>query len=134
MPRAKLANVPLEALQKEIQRRQEALPKLIAARDELNRQIAELQSLGTATPKAEARVSSKRVKKGRRAKNKVSLANALAEALKGKQSLSVAEATEAVLSAGYKTTSNAFRSIVNQTLSKNKRFKSKGRGKYALKQ
>ena len=133
MPRAKLSNVSLEALQKEIQRRQKALPKLIAARDELNRQIAELQPLGAATPKAEAQVAGKLVKKGRRAKNKISLADALAEILKGKKATAVAEATEAVLASGYKTASGAFKSLVNQTLIKDKRFKSVSRGQYALK-
>lgn len=45
MPRSRLANVPLAALQAEIERRTKALGKLIAQRDALNRQIAELQAI-----------------------------------------------------------------------------------------
>lgn len=134
MPRSSLAAVPLQQLQQEIIRRQELLPKLVAQRDDLNRQIAELQGLEAApavsrTPKAPGR----RVGKVRRAKNKISLADSLTEAFRGKDSLTVADAAEAVTAAGYKSTSGAFRALVNQTLSKNKRFKNVGRGKYALK-
>jgi chorismate mutase len=56
MPRSKLANVPLAALQAEIARRKKALGKLIAQRDAMNKQIAELQSLaGPAAPKPRAK-------------------------------------------------------------------------------
>ena len=56
MPRAKLAKVSVEELKKEISRRQKALPKLIAKRDVLNCQIAELEALGTiALPAKRAR-------------------------------------------------------------------------------
>jgi hypothetical protein len=130
----KLANVSLEALEKEIGRRSKLLPSLIAKRDELNCQIAELETLGSRGRKARpGRASAKRVKRGRRAKNKLSLADALAAVLKGKKAMGVAEATEAVLASGYKTTSAAFKSIVNQTLIKDKRFGSVSRGQYALK-
>ena len=135
MPRtAKLANVSLEALEKEIRRRRKLLPSLIAKRDEMNRQIAELEALGLPARKARpGRGSAKKAKPRRRAKNKLSLADALAGVLKGKKSMSVAEAAEAVLASGYKTTSSAFKSIVNQTLIRDKRFKSVSRGQYALK-
>jgi hypothetical protein len=136
MPRmTKLANVSLEALEKEIGRRSKLLPSLIAKRDELNRQIAELETLGSRGRKARpGRASAKRVvRRRRRAKNKLSLADALAAVLKGKKAMGVAEATEAVLASGYKTTSAAFKSIVNQTLIKDKRFGSVSRGQYALK-
>ena len=43
MPRAKLASVSITALQAEIQRRIRKLKKLIAKRNRLNQQIAELQ-------------------------------------------------------------------------------------------
>jgi len=45
MPRMSLAKLSTVALKKELQRRLEALPKLIAQRDELNRQIAELEAV-----------------------------------------------------------------------------------------
>ena len=46
MPRAKLAKLSVEDLKREIVRRQKALPKLVHKRDQLNRQIAELEALG----------------------------------------------------------------------------------------
>ena len=134
MPRHKLSNLSMEQLQNEIRRRQMALPKLIAERDALDCQIAELQSLGGAAAKAVVRGRPGRpAGKAKRAKNTISLADALAQALKGKQSLGVAEAVNAVLSAGYKTTSKTFKAIVNKTLLKDKRIKNVGRGRYALK-
>jgi len=139
MPRIKLSVLPLERLQAEIQRRMKELPKLIKQRDELNRRIAEM---GVADVQAEGKVArgrpkaAKAAKAGRRrrpkARNKVSLVDSLAAALKVKGSLSVGEAVDAVKAAGYKSNSRIFRTIVNQTLAKVKRFKKVGRGQYAL--
>ena len=44
MPRPKLSNVPLAALRAEIDRRMKALKDLVAKRDALNKQIAELEA------------------------------------------------------------------------------------------
>lgn len=56
MPRSRLADVPLASLQAEIERRTKALGKLVAQRDALNRQIAELQALAEPqTPKPVAK-------------------------------------------------------------------------------
>ena len=62
MPRSRLANVPLAALQAEIERRTKALGKLVAQRDALNRQIAELQAISEpqAPKPAAKRVKGKR--------------------------------------------------------------------------
>jgi len=134
MPRSSLAGVPLEQLQNEIVRRQKLLPKLIAQREKIDKCIAELQGLlAKPAPKAKAKAPAPRVRKRRRAKNKMSLAETLAGVLKGKQFMAVPEIVDAVLASGYKTTSKAFRALVNQTLIKNKQFKNAGRGKYALK-
>jgi hypothetical protein len=137
MPRIKLAGVPLAALQKEILRRQSLLTKLIAQREDLDRQIAELGAIDAGPALAvDRRMPVKRRvpgARGRRAKNTMSLPDALAEALKGQKPLGIAEAMEAVLGAGYRTASKSFKSIVNRTLIKDKRFKRAGRGKYALK-
>jgi hypothetical protein len=134
MRRSKLSTVAIAVLQQEIQRRQKMLPKLIAQRDALNREIAELQ--GMAEP--DARKATKLAaapKKGRRrrAKNKIGLADALAQFAKGKAKVSVGQAMEGVLAAGYKTKSKAFRQVVNKTLLQDKRFKNVGRGEFALK-
>ena len=143
MPRIKLSNLPIDRLHAEIQRRLRDLPNLIRQRDELTRQIAELENLGLAQPAKPTKAAGKRrgpkpgAAKGRRrrkARNAISLSDALAAALKAKGSLSVGDAVQAVQAAGYKSNSKIFRTIVNQTLAKVKRFKKVGRGQYALAQ
>jgi hypothetical protein len=114
-------------LRQEIERRQKLLPKLIAQRDALSREITELQSL--ATPEA----APKKTRRRHRAKNKVGLADALAGFMKGKAKVTIGKAMEGVLAAGYKTTSKDFRKVVNKTLLKDKRFKSVARGEFTLK-
>jgi hypothetical protein len=134
MRRSKLSTIAISVLQQEIRRRQKMLPKLIAQRDALNREIAELQGLAEpaaqrdAKPKAATKPAARR-----RAKNKISLADALSQFSKGKANITVGEAMEGVLAAGYKTKSKAFRAIVNKTLLQDKRFKNVGRGEFSLK-
>jgi hypothetical protein len=69
---------------------------------------------------------------GRRRRNEMNLADALAKALHGK-TMGVAEAAEAVQRAGYRTTSKTFRTIVNITLIKSGKFKRVERGQYTAK-
>ncbi|USO00112.1 MAG: hypothetical protein H6810_05470 [Phycisphaeraceae bacterium] len=68
----------------------------------------------------------------RRPHNDQSLSEALLGVLKNK-TMSVTEASEAVQQAGYQTTSSSFRTIVNQTLIKDPRFKKVSRGQYTAK-
>ena len=134
MRRSKLSTVTILDLQKEIQRRQKLLPKMIAQRDALNREIAELQGLATPSAEKHARPgAAPRKTGGRRARNKIGLADALSQFLKGKPKVTIAEAMAGVLAAGYKTNSKAFRPLVNQTLLHDKRFRSVGRGEFTLK-
>jgi len=137
MPRSSLANVSTAVLEEELRRRLAALPKLIAQRDELNRQIAELEALGAtevAAKPAKARAPKKVAAKAKRSKNTVTLAEALAKVIKAKESMSIAEATEAVLASGYKSTSKNFKHVVKQTLSHDERFRRVGTGQYAVKE
>jgi len=135
MPRAKLAKVSVEELKKEILRRQRALPMLIAKRDAINCQIAELEALGGAKPAAKLPRKARRKagRRGKRGPRAGSLASALVEALKGKRKVSVAEAASAVQAAGYRSKSKDFQNIVGMTLSHRPQFKRVGRGVYALK-
>jgi hypothetical protein len=136
MPRAKLAKVSVEELKKEIVRRQRALPKLIASRDALDKKIAELQGLGEpqAAPKRGRRkLAKKRVKRAKRASRPGSLSSKLVEVFQGKKSLSLGDAIQAVLAAGYKTKSKNFATIVGNTLAQDKRFRRVRKGVYALK-
>ena len=135
MPRAKLAGASVEELKREIVRRQRALPKLIAKRDGLNKKIAELQGLSElkAAPKrARKKPAKKRARKAMRASRAGSLAGKLAEVLQGKARMSIAEVTEAVLAAGYKSKSKAFQKIVGMTLAQDKCFKRVRKGHYSL--
>jgi chorismate mutase len=122
-------------LRQEIGRRQKLLPKLIAQRDALSREITELQSLATpeARKAAKPEAAPKRTRRRQRAKNKVGLADALAGFLKGKAKVTIGEAMEGVLAAGYKTKSSDFRSVVNNMLLTDKRFKKVSRGEFRLK-
>ena len=134
MRRSRLSTIAIAVLQQEIRRRQKMLPQLIAQRDALNREIAELQGLAEPAVQKEARPQAAS-KKGRRrrAQNKIGLADALSQFLKGKAKVTVGEAMAGVLAAGYKSKSKAFRHAVNKTLLQDKRFKSVGRGEFALK-
>jgi hypothetical protein len=62
-----------------------------------------------------------------------SLSGALADALGAKGKLTIAEAAEAVLAAGYRSKSKGFRNLVSMMLSKDRRFRRVRRGVYALK-
>ncbi len=136
MPKPRLANVPLAELRKEIERRQKLLPKLVAERDELTRQITELQQaeLALVGKPAGRDLPMRSNRRSRKASNTVSLAEVLATFMKGKAKVTVGEAMEGVIAAGYRTASKSFRSVVNQMLLKSPRFKSVGRGEFVLKQ
>jgi hypothetical protein len=135
MAKVKLAKVSVEEIKKEIARRQKKLPVLIAERDALNCQIAELEGLGGAKPAAIAPRKPGRPKGARKAVKAAragSLSSLLAEAFKAKDKWTVAEAVEAAASAGYKSKSKDFANIVSMMLSKDKRFRRVRRGVYAL--
>jgi stalled ribosome alternative rescue factor ArfA len=64
MPRRSLANVSIQAIQAEIQRRLSHLSDLVRQRDELNRQIAALEVLtGSAQPTRTVRKTARRKKR-----------------------------------------------------------------------
>jgi hypothetical protein len=69
----------------------------------------------------------------RRGKNAKNLADTIQDVLASGSSTSVGDIATAAQKAGYKTKSPHFRNIVNQTLIKDKRFVSTGRGMYKLK-
>ena len=136
MAKAALGKASIEELKKEIRRRQRALPKLIAKRDELDRRIAELQALSAVKPSPKVpkrKAGRKGAGKTGTSKKRVTLPQALADVMKGKEKMSVGQAGDAVIASGYKTKSKDFRNVVGLTLSKDKRFKRVGRGEYALK-
>lgn len=101
-------------------------------RDTLAAQLASVEQgiaiLSGRTVATKAPVS----RRGKRAKNKQNLADALAAVLKSKGKLKVADAAKLALESGYKSLSSQFGNIVSQALAKDKRFKKISRGVYAL--
>ena len=110
----------------ELKRRQRELGKLerkrARAADHLAELDAEIAALGGGFSDGGRR----------RPRNETNLADALVDVLKGKE-MGVSEAAEAVQAAGYRTSAANFRTIVNQTLIKDKRIKKVARGVYTAK-
>jgi HD superfamily phosphodiesterase len=137
MAQKSLSTLSTEEIEKELKRREREMSrklktlerkreKLLAQLDEIDQQIAEYATeLGVSA-------RTKNGRRGRRPRNEASLADSLNKLLKNK-SMSVTEAAQAVQEAGYKTTSPNFRTIVNQTLITDDRFKRTGRGRYTVK-
>ena len=129
--RGSLRKVSTSALEAELARRESMIDEIQSERDEVATRLAEL----------DARLATYGIRRGqggrsggggKRPRNDMNLADSLAAVLKG-QKLSVTQLAEAVQSAGYKTTSPNFRTIVNQTLIKDpKRFKKVSRGIYTV--
>lgn len=139
-----LAGVSTAALQAELEHRRSRLGALQSQARELESQLNSLRSeIGAfngqvSSGKRGRPVGSKNKSKGigkgapgrKRAKNKLSLEEALVKTLKGR-TLSVTDVTQAVQTdGGYKTTSDNFRTIVNQALIRSKAFKKVSRGMY----
>jgi len=105
---------------------------------EIDQQISKLGGTttaanGSAKPSQASVTPVKTSKSGKRAKNTMSLTEALASVLKGKEPMAIADIVTGVEAAGYKSSSANFRGIVNQTLIKEKQFTSRSRGLYELK-
>lgn len=107
----------------ELRRRQGDLVKLQRKREKLLEQLqtieADIREMG-----GDVAMSGRK-----RPKNESNLVDALQSVLKNKK-LSVTEAAEAVQAAGYQSTAANFRTIVNQALLREKRFKKVSRGVY----
>src|SRR5262249_30260556 len=133
MPRPRsLASLSLADLHRELSRRQKRHPALQRRRAALLKKLEAIDAeLGDHAPRRGRPPGRTSVGRPRspRAKNKSSLATALASALNGK-TMSVAEAAEAVRKAGYKSNSPNFRLMVNVALLKKELFKRVGRGQY----
>lgn len=143
MPRAKLSNVSLKQLVAELARRRAKLASLIAQRDDLNKQIGELEAFPGSEPEAGAQVTRRGKpgrKPGRKPGSKVQSASAAARPLaeyvrevlaKAATGLKVREIEAKVLAAGYPTKAATIYNPVMKVLSAG--FKKVTRGVYALK-
>jgi len=128
-----LKSATTTSLLKELDRRrgvlQEEREALLAEIAEIDAHIADIEDAlaSSRTTRQPRRRSSTKRTGGKR----VLLADALQSLLTGKE-LSVTEIADSLLKSGYKTKSSAknFRVMVNQTLTKDKRFKRVSRGIY----
>ncbi len=124
MAKSRLSNLSTGDLHREIMRRRRGVASLERKRERL---ITQLQDIGTTI--REHGVAPGGPGTGKRPRNAQNLADALANLL-ASATMSVTEAAEKVQLAGYRTTSPNFRTIVNQTFLKDKRFKRVSRGRY----
>lgn len=124
---SQLDTLSIDELQSEIRRRERHVKTLERRREKLLEQLAmvdeEIAAHGGTIAVGEGR---------KRPRNDQNLADALVDLLRD-QTLNVTSIAEEVQKAGYRTTSPNFRTIVNQTLIKDKRFERVGRGLYTAK-
>jgi hypothetical protein len=100
----------------------------------LNRIDARIAALGGNGRRGGAGSGGGRMTAGGRVRNEKSLNDTIEQVLgKGGKAMGVGDIADAVQAAGYRSNSANFRSIVNQTLIKDKRFASSERGMYHLK-
>lgn len=129
MPRPSTGtNLSLAALQSIMESRRVELHRLRKQRTEaqrrldgIDRQIEKIEGGGG------GRVG------GGRARNAKSLNDTLEDVLRSGKPMSVGDIVDAVRATGYRSSSDNFRGIVNQTLIKDKRFTAAERGIYHLK-
>lgn len=148
MAKPKLSRISTADLRRELDRRQSALGSLQKKRAKLAAELAgldaELAAFGVSAgavmvKRGPGRPPGSKNKKTRRrrgraaltrAQNSKTLVESLLSALKGK-TMGVTEVSDAVQKAGYKTHAENFRTIVNQTLIRNRKlFKKVDRGLY----
>lgn len=127
-----LAHTDTAALRREIERRAAGL---LTRHETLASELAEVQAELTALgvdAGSTGRVGRGRPPGRRRARNKVTLIQALRAALKGK-TMSAGQAADAVSAAGYKSKSESIVPQVRIALMKRKHFKRVERGRYTAK-
>ncbi len=116
-----LSNLSVGELQMELARRKRGAAKLERRRERLMAELAQINAqLAEYGPAASGN--------GRR--NSMTLPDALHHVLQGR-TMSVTEAADAVRASGYTSAAANFRTMVNQALLKDKRFKKVARGQYS---
>jgi hypothetical protein len=130
--RSGLMMLPTNTIYKELRRRERQVAKVQLKRDKL---AAKMDVLDSMIREMGGTVGGRRGRVGaipgrKRPKNDTNLVEALAKVLKGK-TMRVRDMVGAVQQAGYRTSAENFRTIVNQALIKNRSvFKKIGRGQY----
>ena len=131
-----LAKVPMDELLAEIDRRHARARALGAERERILAKMAALEAqMGIIASAVRSAAAPARpavaARAGRqRAQNGISLADALAQAIEVRATISPAEAAQLVLSNGYLSTAKNFGMVVANALAKDKRFARRARGLY----
>ncbi len=136
-----LSSLTTAELQKELDRRQKGAQKLMARREKLLTELSdidqELSFLGIAGQASAGDSAAKRrgpvpgaTTGRRRAKNAMSLPDAICSAMEVRAVVSPKEAGELVRANGFQTTSQNFNMMVSNALAKDPRFNRVGRGQY----
>ena len=131
-----LQKISTTDLHAELQRRDSAAQTLLKQRDKILAELAEIErALGdTGTVRSRGRresvASDGSAEPRRRARNEISLGDALAQAMEVRAIITPAEAAQLVIANGYKTTSKTFNMMVSNTLAKDSRFQRVARGQY----
>jgi hypothetical protein len=130
-----LTKVPTADLEAEMSRRRKRAAVLLAEAERLRVQIeridarlAGLRVAATLTDKPAMR--SAESPRSPRAKNDVTLADAIAMAVEARATVTPAEAVTLVLANGYRTASKTFNVAIATALAKSPAFKRVGRGQY----
>ena len=128
-----LGAISINEMYAEIKRRSRQLVKLHKRRKTLVKQLrateAAISRLGGEERAAALQAAGG---SGRRFKNKLTLADAIAKVLRKDKPTRVADILSGVQKIGYRSASKTFRTIIFQTLAKDNRFKQAGRGLYML--
>lgn len=121
------SDLSISALEKLLAKSRRETARLLKVRQKLQAKIEVLDN------RIRAIGGSPGSRSGTRARNAVSLVEAITKVLeKADGPLKVGEIMQKVLATGYRSNSENFRGVINQTLIKEKKFKSAARGTYRL--
>ncbi len=129
-----LSAVPARALAAELRRRERRVQALQARYERFTARATklreEIEALGGSAGRSGGKGATGA--SGRRPRNAMCLVDVLKRVLAG-DTLSVNEAAQKAIDAGYRSSSTSFRQIVSQTLSGSDQFERVGRGRYTAK-
>jgi chromosome segregation ATPase len=126
--------MPRQRIDLSIAQLEQLLNKRRSRRIELEREHRKLRKQLDAIEQELNNIAGDARGRGQRARNEKSLTATIEDVLRrANQPMRVGDIADAALKSGYRTNSDNFRGIVNQTLIKEKQFTSAGRGLYQMK-
>ncbi len=126
-----LKNISTDLMLAEIKRRNRLVKKLNVQRAHLLQRISSVEAAIKAEG-GEIKSAAMMARSAKRPRNAAPLVEMLAKVMHKEKSMSVNQIAEAVTLAGYRSTSSTFKTIIFQTLGKDKRFKKVSRGQYIV--